>query len=145
MLKVPVNEDGFFLEAHAKLRPVDFATDGVYVCGLAHSPKLIEESVSQAKAAVSRACMVLSKDEIEAEGISARVNKNRCSGCGLCVLVCPYNALEVDGEQNVAVVNVAMCKGCGACAATCRSSAIDVLGYTDHQVYAIINALGDDD
>jgi len=145
MLKVPVNEDGFFLEAHAKLRPVDFATDGVYVCGLAHSPKLIEESVSQAKAAVSRACMVLSKDEIEAEGISARVNKNRCSGCGLCVLVCPYNALEVDGEQNVAVVNVAMCKGCGACAATCRSSAIDVLGYTDQQVYAIINALGDDD
>ena len=145
MLKVPVNEDGFFLEAHAKLRPVDFATDGVYVCGLAHSPKLIEESLSQAKAAVSRACMVLSKDEIEAEGISARVNKNRCSGCGLCVLVCPYNALEVDGEQNVAVVNVAMCKGCGACAATCRSSAIDVLGYTDQQVYAIINALGDDD
>jgi heterodisulfide reductase subunit A len=145
MLKVPVNEDGFFLEAHAKLRPVDFATDGVYVCGLAHSPKLIEESVSQAKAAVSRACMVLSKDEIEAEGISARVNKNRCSGCGLCVLVCPYNALEIDGEQNVAVVNVAMCKGCGACAATCRSSAIDVLGYTDGQVYAIINALGDDD
>jgi heterodisulfide reductase subunit A len=145
MLKVPINEDGFFLEAHAKLRPVDFATDGVYVCGLAHSPKLIEESVSQAKAAVSRACMVLSKDEIEAEGISARVNKNRCSGCGLCVLVCPYNALEIDGEQNVAVVNVAMCKGCGACAATCRSSAIDVLGYTDGQVYAIINALGDDD
>jgi heterodisulfide reductase subunit A len=141
MLKVPVNEDGFFLEAHAKLRPVDFATDGVYVCGMAHSPKLIEESVSQAKAAVSRACVVLSKDEIEAEGITASVNKSRCSGCGLCVLVCPYNALEVDEEQNVAVVNIAMCKGCGACAATCRSSAIDVLGYTDGQVYAIINAL----
>jgi heterodisulfide reductase subunit A len=141
MLKVPVNEDGFFLEAHAKLRPVDFATDGVYVCGMAHSPKLIEESVSQAKAAVSRACMVISKDEIEAEGITASVNKSRCSGCGLCVLVCPYNALEVDEEQNVAVVNIAMCKGCGACAATCRSSAIDVLGYTDGQVYAIINAL----
>ncbi len=141
MLKVPVNEDGFFLEAHAKLRPVDFATDGVYVCGMAHSPKLIEESVSQAKAAVSRACIVLSKDEIEAEGITASVNKSRCSGCGLCVLVCPYSALEVDEEQNVAVVNVAMCKGCGACAATCRSSAIDVLGYTDGQVYAIINAL----
>ncbi|UCH58043.1 MAG: CoB--CoM heterodisulfide reductase iron-sulfur subunit A family protein, partial [Candidatus Bathyarchaeota archaeon] len=141
MLKVPINEDGFFLEAHAKLRPVDFATDGVYVCGMAHSPKLIEESISQAKAAVSRACMVLSKDEIEAEGITAKVNKSRCSGCGLCVLVCPYNALEIDEEERVAVVNRAMCKGCGACSATCRSSAIDVMGYTDGQVYAVINAL----
>ncbi len=144
MLKVPINEEGFFLEAHAKLRPVDFATDGVYVCGMAHSPKFIEESISQAKAAVSRACMVLSKDEIEAEGITARVNKSRCSGCGLCVLVCPYNALEIDEEERVAVVNRAMCKGCGACSATCRSSAIDVMGYTDGQVYAVINALPGD-
>ncbi len=141
MLKIPLNEDGFFLEAHAKLRPVDFATDGVYVCGMAHSPKLIEESISQAKAVVSRASMILSKEEIEAEGITAIVNERRCSACGLCVLVCPYNALEIDKEKNVAVVNTAMCKGCGACSATCRSSAIDVMGYTDGQVYAIINAL----
>ena len=140
MLKVPLNEDGFFLEAHVKLRPVDFATEGVYVCGMAHSPKRIEESISQAKAAVSRACMILSKEEIEAEGVTAEVDTRRCSGCGLCVLVCPYNALEIDEEKRVAVVNRAMCKGCGACSATCRSSAIDVMGYTDGQVYAIINA-----
>ncbi len=140
MLKVPLNEDGFFLEAHVKLRPVDFATEGVYVCGMAHSPKRMEESISQAKAAVSRACMILSKEEIEAEGVTAEVDTRRCSGCGLCVLVCPYNAIEIDEEKRVAVVNRAMCKGCGACSATCRSSAIDVMGYTDGQVYAIINA-----
>ena len=141
MLKVPLNEDGFFLEAHVKLRPVDFATDGVFVCGMAHSPKNMEESISQAKAAVSRACTLLSKDEIEAEGITATVNKDRCSGCGLCVLVCPYNAVEIDEEEGVAKVNSAICKGCGACAAICRSSAIDVMGYTDRQVYAVINTL----
>jgi len=144
MLKVPLNEDGFFLEAHAKLRPVDFATDGVYVCGMAHSPKFIEESISQAKAAVSRACMVLTKDEIEAEGVTARVDEGRCSGCGLCVLVCPYNAIEVDEEKKVATVNTAMCKGCGACSATCRSSAIDVMGYTDDQIFAVITSLPGD-
>jgi heterodisulfide reductase subunit A len=143
-LKVPLNEDGFFLEAHVKLRPVDFATDGVYVCGMAHSPMRIEECISQAKAAVSRACTILSKEEIEAEGITAEVNRNRCTGCGLCVLVCPYNALEIDEEKKIAVVNRAMCKGCGSCSAACRSSAIDVMGYTDGQVYAIINALPGD-
>lgn len=141
MLKVPINQDGFFLEAHAKLRPVDFATEGVFVCGLAHSPKLLEESISQAKAAVSRACTILSKDEMEASGITARVKKSRCTGCGLCLLVCPYNALEIDEKEGVAVVNAVTCKGCGACAATCRSSAIDVMGYSDGQVYAIINTL----
>jgi len=144
MLKVPLNEDGFFLEAHVKLRPVDFATDGVYVCGMAHFPKFIEESISQAKAAVSRACMVLTKEEIEAEGVIARVDKDRCSGCGLCVLVCPYNALEIDEEEKVVTVNIAMCKGCGACSATCRSSAIDVMGYTDDQIFAVITSLPGD-
>jgi len=141
ILKVPINQDGFFLEAHAKLRPVDFATEGVFVCGLAHSPKLLEESISQAKAAVSRACTILSKKELEASGITATVRKSRCTGCGLCLLVCPYNALEIDEKEGVAVVNAVTCKGCGACAATCRSSAIDVMGYSDGQVYAIINTL----
>ncbi len=141
MLKVPLNEDGFFLEAHVKLRPVDFATEGIFVCGMAHSPKLIDECISQAKAAVSRACTLLSKDEIEAEGKTAIVNKNRCTGCGLCVLVCPYNAVEIDEEEKIAVVNTAMCKGCGACSANCRSSAIDVMGFTDGQMYAVINAI----
>jgi len=143
MLKVPLNEDGFFLEAHAKLRPVDFATEGIFVCGMAHSPKSIEESVSQAKAAVSRACTLLTKDTIEAEGIVAEVNPTRCTACELCVLVCPYNAIEIEETKRgrVAKVNSALCKGCGACAATCRCSAIDVKGFTDMQINLIINAL----
>ncbi|MBW2178459.1 MAG: 4Fe-4S binding protein [Deltaproteobacteria bacterium] len=78
---------------------------------------------------------------MEASGITARVRKSRCTGCGLCLLVCPYNALEIDEKEGVAVVNAVTCKGCGACAATCRSSAIDVMGYSDGQVYAIINTL----
>jgi len=141
MLKVPINEDGFFLEAHVKLRPVDFATEGVFVCGMAHSPKMIEESVSQAKAAVSRACTILAKDTIETEGIAAEVNSSLCTGCGLCVMVCAYNAIEIDDEEKVAKVNTALCKGCGACAASCRSSAIDLMGYTDMQMYSVINGI----
>jgi len=143
MLKVPINEDGFFLEAHAKLRPVDFATEGIFVCGMAHSPKPIEESISQARAAVSRACTLLTKDAIEAEGIIATVNPNRCTACELCILVCAYNAIEIEETKmgKIAKVNSALCKGCGACAATCRCSAIDVKGFTDMQMSLIINAL----
>jgi len=143
MLKVPVNEDGFFLEAHAKLRPVDFATEGIFVCGMAHSPKSIEESISQAKAAVSRASTLLTKDTIEAEGIIATVNPDRCTACELCILVCAYNAIEIEETKRgkTAKVNSALCKGCGACAATCRCSAIDVKGFTDMQMNLIINAL----
>ncbi len=143
MLKVPLNEDGFFLEAHAKLRPVDFATEGIFVCGMAHSPKPIRESISQAKAAVSRACTLLTKDTIEAEGIIATVNPNRCTACELCMLVCAYNAIEIEETKRgkTAKVNSALCKGCGACAATCRCSAIDVKGFTDDQINSIIVAL----
>jgi heterodisulfide reductase subunit A len=104
----------------------------------------MEESISQAKAAVSRACTILSKNELEATGVTARVRTNRCTGCGLCVMVCPYNALAINEEKNVVEVNAATCKGCGACAATCRSSAIDVMGYSDGQVYAIIDTLVSD-
>ncbi|MDH5688246.1 MAG: CoB--CoM heterodisulfide reductase iron-sulfur subunit A family protein [Candidatus Bathyarchaeota archaeon] len=143
MLKVPLNEDGFFLEAHAKLRPVDFATEGIFVCGMAHSPKSIEESISQAKAAVSRVCTLLTRDTIEAEGIIATVNPNRCTACELCILVCAYNAIEIEETRmgKTASVNSALCKGCGACAATCRCSAIDLKGFTDMQLSSIINAL----
>ncbi len=143
MLKVPLNEDGFFLEAHAKLRPVDFATEGIFVCGMAHSPKSIEESISQAKAAVSRACTLLTKDTIEAEGIIATVNPDRCTACELCILVCAYNAIEIEETKRgkSAKVNSALCKGCGACAATCRCSAIDIKGFTDMQMNLVIKAL----
>ena len=141
MLKVPLNEDDFFLEAHVKLRPVDFATEGVFLCGMAHGPKSIEESIAQANAAVSRALTILTKDVLEAEGTVAFVNKRRCSGCGTCILVCPYNAIELDKKENVAKVNTALCKGCGACTATCRSSAIDLNGFTNEELISVINSL----
>ena len=141
MLKVPLNEDNFFLEAHVKLRPVDFATEGVFVCGLAHGPKSIGESIDQAYAAVSRACTILTKELLEAEGTVVFVNKRRCSGCGTCVLVCPYNAIELDEKEDVATVNTILCKGCGACTAACRSSAIDLNGFTNEELVSIVNSL----
>ncbi|MHA1230509.1 MAG: FAD-dependent oxidoreductase [Candidatus Helarchaeota archaeon] len=138
MLKVPLNDDNFFLEAHMKLRPVDFATEGVFLAGLCHSPKSIKECITQANAAVSRACTILSKEFIESEGKLAQVNTNRCSGCGLCVSVCAYNAISLNDETGKAEVNSALCKGCGACSANCRCSAIDILGFTNEQIYSMI-------
>ncbi|MCJ7651034.1 MAG: FAD-dependent oxidoreductase, partial [Candidatus Lokiarchaeota archaeon] len=132
MLKVPLNNDNFFLEAHVKLRPVDFATEGVFVAGMAHCPKTIEDSISQANAAVSRACTILSKDEIEAEGKTARIDITRCIGCGMCIENCAYNAIELIEDRRfgtVASINQALCKGCGACSGNCRCSAIDILGF----------------
>ena len=146
MLKVPLSSDGFFLEAHAKLRPVDFSTEGVFVCGLAHGPKFMDETIAQAYAAASRASTILSKEIIEVEGTIPRVNVPRCTACGLCELVCPYKAVAVQVVDQrrgtmAAVVNEALCKGCGACAAGCRSGAIDLQGYTDAQIVAAIEAL----
>ncbi|MCX7981931.1 MAG: NAD(P)-binding protein [Syntrophales bacterium] len=141
MLKVPINQDGFFLEAHVKLRPVDFATDGVFMCGMAHSPKLSEDSVVQANAAVSRACTILTKDFIEAEGKTAYVNKDRCSGCGLCEQNCPFGAIAVNPVEGVAEVNTVLCKGCGVCTASCRMNAVDLNGFTNEEVIAQIAAL----
>ncbi|MBM4031468.1 MAG: CoB--CoM heterodisulfide reductase iron-sulfur subunit A family protein [Planctomycetes bacterium] len=141
-LKVPLDADGFFLEAHVKLRPVDFATEGVFVCGLAHYPKDIGESIAQAHAAASRAATVLSKSEIEAEGKVAAVDVTRCSGCGACVAVCAYKALDLDPVFRVAMVNEATCKGCGTCAATCRAGAIDLKGFRNDQILEAVNAIG---
>jgi heterodisulfide reductase subunit A len=138
MLKVPINDDKFFLEAHVKLRPVDFATEGVFVCGMAHSPKSIDESIMQANAVVSRASTLLSKEEIEAEGVVAVIDPMKCSGCTLCIDTCAYNAITMDEEKNIAVINSALCKGCGACTANCRGMAIDLLGFTNEQIYLVI-------
>ena len=141
MLKIPLNDDNFFLEAHVKLRPVDFATEGVFVAGLAHCPKTIEDSIAQANAAVSRACTILSKNEIEAEGKTAMIIPERCIGCGMCVENCAYNAIELIEDRRfgrIAQINQALCKGCGACSGNCRCSAIDVLGFTGQQIYAMI-------
>jgi len=138
--KVPLNEDGFFLEAHVKLRPVDFTTDGVFVCGLAHSPKLIDESTTQAKAAASRATTILAKNKIEAGGVVSTVDERKCTGCGVCVEVCPFGAIEIDAKEKIAVVNEALCKGCGVCASSCRSGALDIQGFSDQQILSMIHA-----
>lgn len=140
-LKVPLDADGFFLEAHVKLRPVDFATDGVFVCGLAHYPKDMSETIAQARAAAGRAATVLSKDTIEAEGKVSYIREDRCSGCGACVEVCAYKAIEIDTEKQIAVVNEALCKGCGACTATCRGSAIDLRGFRNEQILMALEAI----
>ncbi len=146
LLKVPLNEDGFFLEAHMKLRPVDFATDGIFLAGMAHSPMFIDESVSQACAAVSRACTILTKEYLELPGKIAEVNEKQCVGCGLCVEVCNYNAIdlvtkEINGtERTVAQVNDVLCKGCGACAGACYSGAIQHKGFTDEQILTMLKS-----
>ena len=141
MLKVPLDEDGFFLEAHVKLRPVDFATDGIFVCGLAHYPKDISEAIAQAKAAAGRAATVLSKSTLEAEGKVATVQTARCSGCGTCVEVCAYKAIELDPETGYALVNEALCKGCGVCTASCLTAAIDLKGFSNEQILAMLEAV----
>jgi heterodisulfide reductase subunit A-like polyferredoxin len=141
LFKVPLNADGFFLEAHAKLRPVDFATEGVFLCGMAHYPKDISESICQSLAAAGRASTILSKENIEAEARVARVRTEYCSGCGACVDVCPYKAIKLDEVTGLASVNETVCKGCGACSATCRCGAIDLSGFTDRQITEMLNVV----
>ncbi len=131
------------MEAHAKLRPVEFATEGVYVAGLAHYPKPIEESIAQAKAAASRASVVLSKDLITAEGVVSHVNEMMCRGCGRCVEVCPYSAItlaERESGKMAARVQEALCKGCGSCAVACPSGAASIFHYDDEQMLTMLEA-----
>jgi len=144
-LKVPLNEDGFFLEAHVKLRPVDFATEGIFLAGMAHSPKSISESIAQAYGAAARALTIISKDKYMTEATIAQVNEDLCSGCGVCVTTCPYNAIEIrteiiDGkERKVSHVLEGVCKGCGSCTATCPSGAIEQKGFKRMQIQAMID------
>ncbi|HBV87928.1 MAG TPA: heterodisulfide reductase [Desulfosporosinus sp.] len=139
--KIPLNADGFFLEAHMKLRPVDFSTDGVFMAGIAHSPKNMEEVIAQAKAAAGRAGVALSKDQVESAGLNAFVNKRKCTACGTCEAVCSAKAITVDKENRVAVVNDALCKGCGACASSCRCGALSLRGCTNEQIVEMLNSL----
>jgi heterodisulfide reductase subunit A-like polyferredoxin len=140
MLKVPRTSDGFFLEAHMKLRPVDFASEGIYLCGMAHSPKMIDESLAQASAAVSRACTVLAKDQIQVGGVVSVVDPEKCAACLTCVRVCPYN-VPVINKEGVAEIEVAMCQGCGICASECPGKAITVQHFTDEQIMAKCDVL----
>jgi heterodisulfide reductase subunit A len=136
MYKVPQNDDGFFVEAHVKLRPNDFATDGVFVCGLAHAPKPIEESISQAQAAASRAVTVLSALEVSVSGTVAVVDPLCCCSCGVCVEVCPYSAPQFIANTGKAEIQATLCKGCGLCVASCRSGAIHLKGFDTGQIMA---------
>jgi heterodisulfide reductase subunit A len=141
-LKVPLSKDGFFLEAHMKLQPVDFATDGIFLCGLAHWPKSIAESISQACAAAARAITILSKEALEVEGAIASVNEDFCSGCRICESICEYGAIEmkeVDGKLRAHVLEV-LCKGCGVCGSSCPTGAISMLHFTDDQILAQVKA-----
>ena len=140
LLKVPVNDEGFFLEAHMKLRPVDFATEGVFLCGLAHAPKSLEESIAQAKAAAGRAGTILAKDTVVGEGTISVVNSDFCATCRICVGMCPYEAITYDYNKQVVEVNDALCKGCGTCAAACPSGAMTARHFSDAQIFAQIEA-----
>lgn len=139
LFKVPLNEDGFFVEAHVKLRPIDFSTDGVFVCGLAHSPKPIDESIAQGLGAASRAVTLLSKKKMSGSGLVAKIDQESCTGCQGCLDVCSYEAIAFLPDLHICQVNEALCKGCGACAATCPSGSAQLMGFTGKQLYAQID------
>ena len=141
MFKLPMDSDGWLLEAHVKLRPVDFATDGVFMAGIAHYPKPIEEAISQAQAAVSRAITVLSRKEMFLPGTVAIIDKKKCVGCGVCWEICPYSAITQDSADGLAVVNEALCKGCGTCVASCRSGAPNLKGFSNQDVMSQITTM----
>jgi len=138
-LKLPLNEDGFFIEAHVKLRPVDFATEGVYLCGLAHSPRFIDEAILQANATAARAATILSKEHLETIGSIANIRSRNCAGCRLCVDICSFDALSFDEDRKIAVVNEIICQGCGACAAVCPSGVMQQNTFTKKQILSMID------
>ena len=135
LMKLQRTQEGFFLEAHMKLRPVDLATEGIYLCGLAHSPKPLDESLSQAAAAVSRACTLLAHDTVSVGGMVARVDGEKCAVCLTCVRVCPYDVPFIN-EEGVAQIDAAKCQGCGSCAAECPGKAIQLQHCEDKQIIA---------
>ncbi|SPD75721.1 CoB--CoM heterodisulfide reductase iron-sulfur subunit A family protein [uncultured Desulfobacterium sp.] len=142
--KLPLNEEKFFMEAHAKLRPVDFASDGIFLCGLAHYPKPVDESIEQALAAAGRAATVLSKASIQVSPLASRVDVEKCIGCGLCAEICSFGAIvleEVEGKGKRAKNIPASCKGCGLCASSCPQKAIDMLHFRHAQIEAAISAV----
>jgi len=144
--KLPMNDNGFFVERHAKLGPSEFATDGVFLCGMAHYPKPIDEAVSQAKAAASRAITLLARETIHTSGQVASVNTALCSSCGVCVSVCPYSApsfIEDGRDAGKAKINPVLCKGCGLCVGSCRSGAINHRGFDTDQIFAQLFSLNE--
>jgi heterodisulfide reductase subunit A len=146
MLKVPLGGEGFFLEAHLKLRPIEFSTDGVYVCGSARYPANIPESVSQAYASAAKASIPIREGVVTAEAITAVCDEQSCSACANCVEVCPFGAVELKEGRfgRTAQVNPAQCKGCGCCVAACPSGAMQQSGFNDRQLLSMIGALAEE-
>ncbi len=139
LYKISQNDDGFFAEAHVKLRPVDFSTEGIFVCGLAHGPKPMDESIVQAQAAAARASTLLAAERIPVSGTVASVDSDLCSMCGVCASICPYSAPAKDEKTGKMQVQATLCKGCGLCTASCRSGAIRLAGFDNTQILDMID------
>ena len=144
MLKLPINSNGFFLEAHVKLRPVEAAVDGIYICGLAHAPKPVEETIVQAQAAAAKAAIPLVKGFVSVDPIVSSVDQDDCIGCGICTSLCPYGAIIMEkvGKKRKAKTVSASCKACGICASHCPTFAISMGGFTNEQLTSQIEAFG---
>lgn len=143
MLKVPLSSEGFFLEAHLKLQPVEFATDGIYICGSARWPVEVSEAVFQAYASAGKAAMPMRRGHVSPEAITSSVNEDLCGGCGICAVLCPYGAMQMISENGKAFARTieALCKGCGTCGAACPSGAITMNHFEDQEILAQIEAL----
>jgi heterodisulfide reductase subunit A len=137
--ELQLDEDGFFSEANVKFRPVDFLSDGIFVCGLAHSPRTLIESISQAMAVAGRALTILSKNEILARRLVSEVNERWCVGCEACIIACPYDARIMNNDKKVVKVEDALCQGCGVCAVVCPSGAAKLKGFKEKQMMAMID------
>jgi heterodisulfide reductase subunit A-like polyferredoxin len=147
-LKVPVDMDGFFLEAHVKLRPVDFASEGLFMAGLAHYPKFLDESIIQAQAAAARAAAILAQDTRTSNARVAVVDPEKCVGCLTCVRTCPFDVPKiradfkgVGGIIGAAFIEPVACQGCGSCVSECPAKAIQLMHYTDAQMLVKVDAL----
>jgi heterodisulfide reductase subunit A-like polyferredoxin len=140
VFKLPVDMDGFFLEAHMKLRPLDFAANGIFLCGLAHGPKYADEAIAQAQGAAARAMSVLAQTQMLVGGAVARVIREKCSRCLTCVRICPYEVPAVVNGANAASIDPAKCLGCGLCTGECPMGAIELMHHRENQLGAEIRA-----
>jgi len=141
ILKISVDKDGFFSEAHPKLRPVESMVSGMFLAGVAQGPKDIPETVSQASGAASKVLAMFSSDELTHDPIVAEVNEEICSGCKLCIPQCPYEARIFDEQKGVVIVNEVLCEGCGACIAACPSGAAQQRNFTDEQILSMVDTI----
>jgi heterodisulfide reductase subunit A len=140
MTKIPIGGDGFFLERHPKLAPIETNTDGIYICGCAQYPKDVTDSIAQGAGAAAKSAIPLANGKVTSESIPSVVEKDMCTGCGTCEIVCPYGAIRFDEEGKAEVINV-LCKGCGTCRAACPELAIKAPHFTMEEILAQINAI----